>query len=331
MNNFLRILATNTTKNISKAANNSGLIGPTPYNTTDGSPVPEDDGIGFFTIIWYILIFVFFAALIGGIALFFYWMFKKIETQNLIQARSDNPELLIKHKSVGFMEKNRLEKWKINDTGVDHVAEVEVERVEVQKEVFFKLVYKQPKSQIKTIIANKALEKIHDNVYFEVEIEEIEEGVEIVIGLSDKKTYQSEKLPGSVEKSFGIYSKEGKVWLNGKELYSTNIKGEFGDTFGVGFTFESGRIWIFHNGQFLNDPSIDSINQAKDPYEFKKQQNNKELKAQKKKEIEAKMIKFEPKNEYFPVIGTTGPCKLSMNIGGAMFRCFDKDIANGLL
>ncbi len=55
-------------------------------------------------------------------------MFKKIETANLIQARSDNPELLIKTKSVGYMEKNRLEKWKINDTGVEHVAEVEVER-----------------------------------------------------------------------------------------------------------------------------------------------------------------------------------------------------------
>lgn len=35
--------------------------------------------------------------------------------------------------------------------------------------------------------------------------------------------------------------------------------------------------------------------------------------------------------ELFPIIGCNGPCKLLLNVGGSLFRLYQKELATGLI
>lgn len=60
--------------------------------------------------------------------------------------------------------------------------------------------------------------------------------------------------------------------------------------------------------------------------EIKKKEEEVEREAKKKKIV----INF-GKKDLYPVVSCNGPCILLLNIGGAPFRLFQKEIATGLL
>jgi hypothetical protein len=58
---------------------------------------------------------------------------------------------------------------------------------------------------------------------------------------------------------------------------------------------------------------------------------NKDQIAMMHNEIQKKTVNLNEEETYHPVIASTGHCVLHLNIGGAKFRTFNKEIAKGLL
>lgn len=102
----------------------------------------------------------------------------------------------------------------------------------VNKEEYFKISFTHNDKTKKAIISTKPLEKKKDNCYFEVEILEMNPGVEIAIGLCHKNHFDKATFPGEKNHSVGFFSKEGAIYLNGEKLYTNEINPGFGDTMG---------------------------------------------------------------------------------------------------
>jgi len=186
------------------------------------------------------------------------------------------------------------------------------------------LKFNHTQGQLKSVITNRVLEKLKENCYFEIELTDIEESTNVIVGLCPKEDYRSNIDPGLTEHGMSMHSNGGAVYFQGKKRLQYDIVAEYGETLGMGFNFDENRVWMFYNGRFLNEP-ISTGKKGKD-------EEVKEEKDDKSKELaELGVIRMKSGKKYSPIIAANGPCTITINIGGAPFRIAHREIAKGLL
>ena len=331
--------------NSTETTTSSGLIGPTevqpqPYNPNLGySQYPqyaqyapfipqsaqEEEGIP-----WGTIVTDFFGVIIFGGLVFLcflgYIVYQK-RYQDLVEEYASNPETQIKAQELTAVEKQHLDQWDFNPQGDDRVPGIDVTEEQTRLGQHFKIVFTPTGSQslIRTIISNKKIERNKDNCYFEIEIEEIEVGVDIVIGLGTKDGFNKAVLPGDQRGSIGFHSKGGILKINGTEVNAYALEASFGETIGLGYNFDSSKIYLFWNAKYLNEPPREFGSPTKGSPEKSQTSPVKEGERPNKIDLDIE------KREYYPLIGATGACKILLNIGGSPFSIHHKEIAKGLL
>jgi len=183
---------------------------------------------------------------------------------------------------------------------------------------------------------------VKDHCYFELELTDVDPDVDVSIGFVTKEGYHQNVDPGTTEHGFSYHAINGAVMHDKKLKVQYDFTALFGETIGLGYRFDDGRVWLFYNGKFLNEPeetkkSKSPKKKAKSPVKKTTEgesptEENKEEEEQQKEQVLAKEGKIELKSEhYYPAVSANGNCTVTLNIGGAPFRIYHKEIAKGLL
>jgi len=179
-----------------------------------------------------------------------------------------------------------------------------------------------------SITTNQGIELNRETIYYEIELGQSRLATKVQIGLSNIDHFSKNDFPGETKDSIGINLFTGAIYKNGKEIHSYGFNAQFGDTIGIGYTFETGNVWFFYNGKFLNDPSAGSP--KKNPYGTKNM-TEEEIKKMEAEEKAKEKLHMNPKVRYYPVIGADNDCTLLLNVGGATFRNNIPEMSAGLL
>jgi hypothetical protein len=279
-----------------------------------------------------LIIFIVILCIAAGCVFIYFWMKKKEHDKR--ERMALDPESLVPHQELTKSEKNELQKWAFNppETRVPEVT-TEEERNTIGN--FTTLKFNHSQGQLKSVITNRVLEKLKDNCYFEIELTDIEEATDVMIGLCPKENYNQSIDPGMTEYGMSLHSNGGAVYFQGKKRLQYGITAQYGETIGVGYHFDDNRVWMFYNGKFLNEPL--SAGKKESPSKLKKSTIKSEEEAKEEKDDKAKelaelgVIKLKSGKKYCPVIAANGPCTITINIGGAPFRIAHREIAKGLL
>lgn len=283
---------------------------------------------------WELIIEEFLALIVIGIIavlVFLAYMSYKTRYQQMI-----DEGIKIEGQNLNPNEASHLKQWVFNPEEWK-VDEVNVRLDNTPEWRYIMLDFKQGKNVTKTISTNTPLQKYKDNCYFEIEVASTHPETDIVIGLCTKEAYDQDALPGAVYNSIGFHS-DGYITINGVKRNDYSFKAGFGETIGFGYNFEGHGIFLFHNGKFLNEP-------PRSPSPSKNTPVSSPTKKPTTKVVESFPL-YPPENIkqfqfnydikiqeaiYYPIIGSTGPCSIILNIGGAPFRAKHKAICKGLL
>lgn len=287
----------------------------------------EDEGIPWLTLFEDFLGVIIFFGLVF-LCFLGYVLYQK-KYQNLVEEYASNPESQIKKQELTSSEKQHLAQWVFNppeDWVPGVLADLKESRLGSCFEVKF-TPSEGSENLTRTIRSNKMLEKNKENCYFEFEIEEADEDADIVIGIGTKDEFNKAVLPGDQRGSIGFHSKGGLLKINGTEVNAYTLDAKFGETIGLGYNFETSRIYLFHNAKYLNEPPREFGSPSKEKSKEKDQSPSPTKAGERQNKID---LEIEKKN-YYPMIGATRPCKILLNIGGSPFSIHHKEIAKGLL
>ena len=97
--------------------------------------------------------------------------------------------------------------------------------------------FNQPIGQKRSIISNRPIDKIKDNCYFELEMTDVDQNIDVALGMCIKDRYNSGSDPGLTDNGVSLHSLNGEVYYDKNMKVCYEFNAQYGETIGNFFKY----------------------------------------------------------------------------------------------